>query len=616
MANAGAFGLRSSRVLLLATVASIGLFTALLAYWMLRDREQEYVEASLRYNSQVRMGAIDRQISVSLGALDATRAFFKGSEHVDREEFRSFADAFPDIPGLTALGWAPAVPESQRAMHEKTAREQGIGDYAIREKSPDGADVSATDREVHQPVYYLKPIDYPCMDLGFDLASLSQCAQAIETARDTGQKTATGCLRFDGKHGPCELLVFLPIYRNEAILKTVEDRRRDFEGVVFGVLEVGKVVDIALQFMQPIGIDIYVFDETGPEAALLFGRPSVKRDEPFVERSEPPAIASGLLVHPVSMPMAGRVWGLYFTPTRGFIEYRTSWLPSAALVVIGVITFLLVLYLGVVTGRAAYIEQLVVERTAELQQANDALADEVAERRRAQQALQEEQSRLLQMLELQERDRKLVAYEIHDGFVQKAVGAQMLLQAFEYRNDVPDLAREAAERIRRLTEEGIAEARRTISGLRPPLLEQVGVLAAIEELIDDLRSRGDSEIEFYSDVHFERLSPPLEAAIFRIVQESLGNAQQHSQSDRVRVSLVQMDQTLRIEVEDWGVGFDPTKAKPGHFGLEGIRQRARLFGGRATFDSSPGDGALVAVELPILPGRDVPAGSAQPSHSA
>ena len=88
--------------------------------------------------------------------------------------------------------------------------------------------------------------------------------------------------------------------------------------------------------------------------------------------------------------------------------------------------------------------------------------------------------------------------------------------------------------------------------------------------------------------------------IYRIVQEGLTNARNHSKSKEIRVSLKQRGDRLRIEIRDWGVGFDPKAVKEGHFGLEGIRERARLLGGKCSIRSKPGQGTAIVVELPVV----------------
>jgi two-component system sensor histidine kinase DegS len=107
-------------------------------------------------------------------------------------------------------------------------------------------------------------------------------------------------------------------------------------------------------------------------------------------------------------------------------------------------------------------------------------------------------------------------------------------------------------------------------------------------------------IEFVHVANFHRLAPPLESALFRIAQESLNNACRHSHSDRVRIELTQFDNTIHLDVRDWGIGFTPENIEEQRFGLQGIRERARLLGGNVTIESEPGKGTHVAVELPLI----------------
>jgi PAS domain S-box-containing protein len=236
----------------------------------------------------------------------------------------------------------------------------------------------------------------------------------------------------------------------------------------------------------------------------------------------------------------------------------------------------------------------------DLQQALLICTDVTAERSAAE-AVKKEQRLLQRLLDLHERERQLMAYEIHDGFAQQVAGAMYRLQAFREtfaRN--PDEAWKVFDSAVKLLGRAIDETRRLISGLRPPILDEAGIVEAVDYLVCEHRQHGGPQIEFQQDVSFTRLAPPLESAIFRIIQESLQNACRHSQSERVSVSLVQRDHRIRIEVQDWGIGFDPDAVHENRFGLQGIRERARLLDGSVTIRSAPAKGTLIAVELPVL----------------
>lgn len=248
-----------------------------------------------------------------------------------------------------------------------------------------------------------------------------------------------------------------------------------------------------------------------------------------------------------------------------------------------------------------HLERRVEQRTAELALLNRDLQREVEQRKRTEEALHAEKQGLRRMLEMQDRDRRLITYEIHDGLTQQLTAANMQFQAFEQLMTTDrDAALDVFHAGLRLLGQGLAEARRIISGLRPPILDESGVVAAIEHLICDREVSDGPRIEFEADVRFDRLQPVLENSLFRIVQESLANARQHSKSDKVRVSLIQHDNHVRLEIRDWGQGFDPDSVEEHCFGLKGIRERARLMQGEATIDSRPGQGTRVVVELPLI----------------
>jgi signal transduction histidine kinase len=204
---------------------------------------------------------------------------------------------------------------------------------------------------------------------------------------------------------------------------------------------------------------------------------------------------------------------------------------------------------------------------------------------------------LQRLLEIQERERQLISYEIHDGIAQYLAGAIMHFQAWEAVLGDHSGAAELHEGMR-LLRAAADESRRLISGLRPPALDELGIVEAIESLVADARVEVPM-IDFSHDLPGPRLPPALETTIFRIAQESLSNIRKHAAASSASVAITRSGDLVTIRVADDGQGFDPESVPAERFGLEGIRQRSRLFGGRCRIDSAPGRGTIVEAGLPV-----------------
>jgi signal transduction histidine kinase len=229
------------------------------------------------------------------------------------------------------------------------------------------------------------------------------------------------------------------------------------------------------------------------------------------------------------------------------------------------------------------------------------LVENITAQKEAEQAVERERESLRQMLDLLERDRELVAFEIHDGFSQQLTGALLNLEAAQQaQGRSPEQAEKSFGVGLWLLRESIAESRRLVRGLRPPVLDEFGIVPAIEHLIDDHHTAGGGRVEFVAPESIDRVAQPIENALFRIVQETLNNARKYSRSDRICVELAQENNWMRVEVRDWGIGFDPEAIGAERFGLRGIRERARLLGGTAEIDAKPGKGTRISVKLPLV----------------
>ena len=199
-----------------------------------------------------------------------------------------------------------------------------------------------------------------------------------------------------------------------------------------------------------------------------------------------------------------------------------------------------------------------------------------------------------------EEERQRIARELHDDTAQRLAGLMLMLKVAARTAD----PKEREERIERVREEIGAAAdavRRIARGLRPPILDEVGLPAALESLVRSLRHAHGLDIDLAMERPPGRMAADSELAMYRIVQEALSNAIRHSGASRVAVSLEAEDHALLAEVRDDGRGFAtdrPFSDEGQGLGLVGMRERARQVGASLEIDSTPGAGTRVRVTLP------------------
>jgi signal transduction histidine kinase len=223
--------------------------------------------------------------------------------------------------------------------------------------------------------------------------------------------------------------------------------------------------------------------------------------------------------------------------------------------------------------------------------------------------LQKQQSRLRRLLsqtmDTQERERRYLARELHDESAQALVDiSHDIDELLEAKQGTGIASKDKLRQLRSDVETVLEGTRRFIRGLRPPLLEEMGLGPSLKWLAEEITDELGIEVSVELPEEEQRLPDLQEQNLFRIAQEVLTNAKRHSQASRICLSLVLSNDKLRLQIEDNGVGFAVPRqdelVNEGKFGLIGIRERARLAGGNVQIESTPGKGTVVIVEMPIL----------------
>ena len=204
------------------------------------------------------------------------------------------------------------------------------------------------------------------------------------------------------------------------------------------------------------------------------------------------------------------------------------------------------------------------------------------------------------MVEWSEQERRRLAGEIHDGISQRIVSLFFHLSAAaDAIPGAPDVAAEQVARAQELAAAALDETRSAIAGLRPPVLDDLGLAASLESL-----GHSFPTLDVQVDAAELSMAEHAETAVYRTAQEALQNVAKHAEASSVRVRLFRHGSRAVLEVADDGTGFDvdaPASPGPTGLGLSGMRERAELLGGRLDLSAAPGRGTTVRLTIPFLP---------------
>ena len=198
----------------------------------------------------------------------------------------------------------------------------------------------------------------------------------------------------------------------------------------------------------------------------------------------------------------------------------------------------------------------------------------------------------------QELERRRLARELHDETGQALTSILLGLRAVEEAAN-PDDMRTAAARLRELVVGTLQDVRRLAVQLRPKALDDFGLVAAVERLVQTFSEATAIRVDLEAQLGDERLPAEVETTLYRIVQEALTNIVKHAGASRVSILLVRSSGTATVVIEDDGHGFDPAELREDGMGIIGMRERVELHEGRLTVESTPGSGATLAAEVPL-----------------
>ncbi|WP_369688240.1 sensor histidine kinase [Paraliobacillus sp. PM-2] len=213
----------------------------------------------------------------------------------------------------------------------------------------------------------------------------------------------------------------------------------------------------------------------------------------------------------------------------------------------------------------------------------------------------EKQAFGLRIIEAQEKERRRLSREIHDGPAQML--ANILLRSELVDKTFKELGRAEAlkemKSMRSLVRSSLYEVRRIIYDLRPMALDDLGLVPTIKKYVDNMADYNQMNIVFSSEGPSDRLPSKYEVALFRLIQEAVQNAVKHAEATTIHVKLEVKPMCVTTRIQDNGKGFDTDEKKKNSFGLIGMRERVEMLDGELSIQSKEEEGTKVQIRIPL-----------------
>lgn len=232
------------------------------------------------------------------------------------------------------------------------------------------------------------------------------------------------------------------------------------------------------------------------------------------------------------------------------------------------------------------------------------IAEDITERKKTEEVVHKanRQLRILsrRRIQEQEEERRRLSRELHDQIGQSLTAAKINVDALRSATSPALVGR--LDETAAILDQLLGQVRQISLDLRPPMLDDLGLVPALRSFVDEQGRRASVAVRFSAENIPEKLDPEIQITCFRIAQEAITNAVRHAKATQLDIALrCTRGKTLRLLARDNGIGFDahPTQAQAVDLGLVGIRERAALVGGRAKIISSPRKGTTIDVSLPL-----------------
>ena len=596
----GSWSSRLQRARPVAFIVVLGLVATALVLSVMGRMERNRLETAFNSIADGYNASVKRTIEEHVEVLTAIGALYDANDTVDRKQFTRFVrPLLQRHPGIQALEWLPRITDARRDEWEQSIRAEGLEEFRITERSPEGNMIRAARRSEYFPVVYVEPMAGNSRALGFDVASTPVRRSALDQATRTGRLVGTEPVTLVPETSELlGMVVFLAKHSHPG--QPAGPHGETLAGHLAGVFRFGDVVEAAVGTLENAGVDIVLTDVTKPLQRIVALRPSSTRGP---DDSPNPGPGTKQLQRQLIFALAGRTWLVTATPAPAFLLAHRSVMPIVApgLLVAGLATGCVIMLIG----RAARVDALVSTHTQKLT------------------AINEQQERT--NLELQHRNQEILrlcyamTHDLQTPLASLAGG----VDALEHRLDGAspdqmkwmDRIRGSAQRMVGMLDDLMVYARMGTEEIESePVTLGEPVRIAIDELQAPATQKG-IRIDFSEDAGRPCVVMGDQKIIVRVLMNLLSNAIKYVEADAdgtVKITLISQGEFVRIAVQDSGPGITPAlldevfepfrRASPGTtgtgLGLSIVRRYVTTMGGRVWLESDGRTGTTAFVELP------------------
>lgn len=332
----------------IALVAGVGIAISTALFFLVQENQQKQIQNEFEYDAQERFQTVTHGFATALNAIKSLRAFYLGSQHVERDEFHVFAESLiAGSPMIQALAWVPRVTHANRSAYEAKAR-QYLPNFTFTEDVSQNPAIVAKHRNEYLPIYYAEPFGGNESLLGYDLMSNPALLRVLNNVRDHGNLAVTEPIVTLPQTGKTPVLLIIePVYKNNSKNYSVMERRQNIEGFAVGVFHMKTLIKESIRYLAHVrGIKFWIRDISADAAPKILYSHYCNLHSSAAKMYQYPPDLNSITHFSKKFKIADRTLMFTAIPSSQFTRHSVTLLDHLSIFIVGLlVTAMLTLHL-------------------------------------------------------------------------------------------------------------------------------------------------------------------------------------------------------------------------------------------------------------------------------